>query len=190
MSEYQGSGVERYECYRALLIQLPGIFAAGIRMDEENNLREIHILASSERNPKQISRDIQSALFAAYGLDIDHRIIRSKVLRNPSKTPSPRGSSSRTAFAAKRFPTRWMKPVIPSRSFCSTTDRTMRERISVNIPSISGSWQPFRLPSTPCTRFLGATRFIIRWLPSACRSAASRSWSRCSNSWTKEALAS
>ena len=89
MLEYQGGGVERYdECYRALLTQLPGVFAAGIRMDEENNLREIHILASSERNPKQISRDVQSALFAAYGLDIDHRIISiAQLSENPIQSP-------------------------------------------------------------------------------------------------------
>jgi hypothetical protein len=33
------------------------------------------VLASSSRNPKQMARDIQSALLAAYNLDVDHRII-------------------------------------------------------------------------------------------------------------------
>ncbi len=59
---------------RKLIAQLPGIFSAGLRF-EDDHLIEIHILASTERNPKQISRDIQSAIFAAYSVEVDHRII-------------------------------------------------------------------------------------------------------------------
>lgn len=66
---------------RQMLSSLPGIFAAGLRFDEEQ-LVEIHILASNERNPKQIARDVQSALFAAYGLEVDHRIISIAQLPN------------------------------------------------------------------------------------------------------------
>jgi hypothetical protein len=62
------------EC-RALLNRLPGVFAAGIRTNEDGAINEIHVLASSSRNPKQMARDIQSALLAAYNLDVDHRII-------------------------------------------------------------------------------------------------------------------
>ena len=69
-----GINEQNAEQCRKLLTQLPGVFAAGLRF-EDHNLVEIHILASTERNPKQISRDIQSALFAAYGYEIDHRII-------------------------------------------------------------------------------------------------------------------
>jgi hypothetical protein len=62
------------EC-RALLNRLPGVFAAGIRTNAEGVINEIHVLASSSRNPKQMARDIQSALLAAFNLDVDHRII-------------------------------------------------------------------------------------------------------------------
>lgn len=59
---------------RQLLSSLPGVFAAGIRV-EDDHFSEIHVLASTERSAKQIARDIQSALFACYGIDVDHRII-------------------------------------------------------------------------------------------------------------------
>lgn len=62
------------EC-RALLNRLPGVFAAGIRTNSEGVINEIHVLASSSRNPKQTARDIQSALLAAFNLDVNHRII-------------------------------------------------------------------------------------------------------------------
>lgn len=61
------------QCHQ-MLTQLPGIFAAGIRMEDEQ-IVEIHILASTDRNAKQITRDVQSALFAAYNIEVDHRII-------------------------------------------------------------------------------------------------------------------
>lgn len=57
-----------------LLSALPGVFAARVRMEQEE-LVEVHVLASNVRSPKQIARDVQSALFAAYGMDVDHRII-------------------------------------------------------------------------------------------------------------------
>lgn len=59
---------------RQMLTRLSGIFAAGMRM-EGGQIVEIHILASTDRNPKQIARDVQSALFAAYNIEVDHRII-------------------------------------------------------------------------------------------------------------------
>lgn len=57
-----------------LLAQLPGVFAAGIRLDQ-GEMVEIHILASNARGAKQIARDVQSAIFAVYGVEVDHRII-------------------------------------------------------------------------------------------------------------------
>jgi len=70
------TGVHEYnsEQCREILSNLPDIFAVGLRFDEDQ-LVEIHVLASIERSPKQISRDIQSALYATYGIEVDHRII-------------------------------------------------------------------------------------------------------------------
>ena len=71
-SNIPASSIE--EC-RALINRLPGVFAAGIRTNGDGAINEIHVLASNSRNPKQMSRDIQSALLAAFNLDLDHRII-------------------------------------------------------------------------------------------------------------------
>jgi hypothetical protein len=37
--------------------------------------REVHVLASSGKPPKQVVRDIQSLAMASYGLALDHRIV-------------------------------------------------------------------------------------------------------------------
>ena len=57
-----------------LLTALPGVFAAGVRI-KGKEIVEIHVLASSDRGAKQVVRDVQSALFAAYGVEVDHRIV-------------------------------------------------------------------------------------------------------------------
>ncbi len=59
-----------------MLRLLPGVFAARFLADDQGEaLEAIHVLAHSARNAKQVVRDIQAALSAAYGLDIDHRIV-------------------------------------------------------------------------------------------------------------------
>ena len=71
------------EDIRTLLCQLPGVSAAGVQLaddadalrEDAEEIEEIHILANTSRNAKQIVRDVQSALFAAYGIRIDHRIV-------------------------------------------------------------------------------------------------------------------
>ena len=88
---------EHSETYRALLAQLPGVFAAGLRSDDSGMPTEIHILAAMDRNPKQIVRDVQSALFAAYGLEVDHRIISvAQLPQNPLDATDTPNSDEQT----------------------------------------------------------------------------------------------
>ena len=61
--------------YRELLSNLTGVFAANVDIAEDGSIREIHILGSQSRNPKQIARDVQSALASAFDVRVDHRII-------------------------------------------------------------------------------------------------------------------
>ena len=63
------------EDIRTLLCQLPGVNAAGVKFaDDErmDEIEEIHILADTTRGPKQVVRDVQSALFAAFGWQAQH----------------------------------------------------------------------------------------------------------------------
>ena len=64
------------EEYQELLSKIPGILNVRIIADADNNtLTEIHVLSNTSRSPKQIVRDIQSALLASYNIRIDHKII-------------------------------------------------------------------------------------------------------------------
>ncbi len=66
---------EQLKEYDALLCKLPGVLHVQFVLDEDGSVTELHVLASSGRQPKQIVRDIQSAMMAVYGIDIDHRVI-------------------------------------------------------------------------------------------------------------------
>ncbi len=61
--------------YEQALKQIRSVSAARIRMTEQGEIEEIHILAGGERNPKQIVRDVESVLVVQFGLEFDHKKI-------------------------------------------------------------------------------------------------------------------
>lgn len=63
------SGIER------LLSSLAGITSASVVRSRDGRLVEIHVLATPELHPKQIVRNVESALRAGFGIEIDRRIV-------------------------------------------------------------------------------------------------------------------
>ncbi|NLU35408.1 MAG: hypothetical protein GXX01_00045 [Clostridiales bacterium] len=63
------------ESYQNLLNKIPGVINTKVVANEEGKPTEIHVLADLSRGPKQIVRDVQSALLASYNLSVDHKII-------------------------------------------------------------------------------------------------------------------
>lgn len=55
--------------------QIKGVIAARIKANDQGDIEEVHILAGSERAPKQIVRDIESLLIAQFDVQIDHKKI-------------------------------------------------------------------------------------------------------------------
>jgi hypothetical protein len=63
-----------FESLQNMISKIDGVINIKLVI-EENDLKEVHILASSTRAPKQIVRDIESALLAAFDYRIDRKII-------------------------------------------------------------------------------------------------------------------
>lgn len=63
------------EQVEALLAQLPGVLSTRIVVNDWGAIEEVHVLATTERTPKQIVRDIESSLAARWGMDVDHKKI-------------------------------------------------------------------------------------------------------------------
>ena len=57
------------------LRQVQGVYACRIVLDPPNEISEVHVVGSSTRKPKQIVRDIESLLFAKFGLRVNYRKI-------------------------------------------------------------------------------------------------------------------
>jgi len=58
-----------------LIKKIQDIVSAKIITTEDGKISEIHVISDSERDPKQIARDIESALITSLGSRIDHKKI-------------------------------------------------------------------------------------------------------------------
>ena len=74
--------------WQELICRLEGVQAAQVLFAENGMPCEIHVLAGPEKSSKSLVRDIQSALTAQFGVQVDHRIISVAQL---SEGLAPRG---------------------------------------------------------------------------------------------------
>lgn len=61
--------------WQSLISKLTGVYASHVVFSETQEPIEIHVLASNSRNVKSIVRDVQSAISARYGIEVDYHII-------------------------------------------------------------------------------------------------------------------
>lgn len=64
----------------ATLGRLRGVLSSRIVVGAGGEIAEVHVMATAERGAKQIVRDVESALFANFGVRIDHRKISVAVM--------------------------------------------------------------------------------------------------------------
>ncbi len=57
------------------LDQIHGIYTSRVILDPNRDISEVHIVASTERKPKQIVRDIETMLFVKHSTKVDYRKI-------------------------------------------------------------------------------------------------------------------
>ena len=59
----------------SIVSRLKGIIAVSVVNDVNGDVSEVHVLAGSSRSPKQVVRDVESAVMARLGIVIDHKKI-------------------------------------------------------------------------------------------------------------------
>jgi hypothetical protein len=67
-----------------LLCNLPGVVSARIRTAADGSISEIHVLTTSDRQPKQTVRDVESALLSGFNIKIDHKKISIAQIKGPA----------------------------------------------------------------------------------------------------------
>lgn len=61
--------------WQELICRLDGVYAAKVVLSEDDAPEEIHILGGTSKSPKALTRDVQSALMASFGVEVDYRVI-------------------------------------------------------------------------------------------------------------------
>jgi len=70
------------------LADIAGVRAARVVGGEDGRIAEVHVLAAPGRAPKQLVRDIQSAVLTRFGITIDYRVVSVVQLeREPEPEP-------------------------------------------------------------------------------------------------------
>lgn len=88
-----------------LILTLPGVISARIIAGESGAIDQIHVLTTAELTPKQMVRNIESALIAHLAMRIDHRKIsvattteaKPKLLPEEARPPAGPGSAGMPA---------------------------------------------------------------------------------------------
>ena len=91
-----------------LLSSLAGVVSARVLLDYEGRIRELHVLATPELHPKQVVRNVESALSAGLGVEVDRRVVsvaqiegspaRAVEAAAPAEDPAAGGDSARVVL--------------------------------------------------------------------------------------------
>ena len=72
-----------------LILTLPGVVSAKIIESDSGAVEQIHVLTTAELTPKQVVRNIESALMAHLAMRVDHRKISVAITSEPKSRPTP-----------------------------------------------------------------------------------------------------
>lgn len=81
--------------FEEALLKIPQVRKAQVTGSGDRGLREIHVVTTAARSPKQTVRDVQSLVAAAFGVRIDHRIVSVVQL---DEDPAPDRSAARVVI--------------------------------------------------------------------------------------------
>jgi hypothetical protein len=71
------------------ILRLRDVHSCSITTDETGRISEVHVVASTDRTPKMIARDVETILKAEFGIDIDYRKIGVVLINSLADTPAP-----------------------------------------------------------------------------------------------------
>ncbi len=83
MGSNQNRPSDSFTLAERLLSNLPGVLSARINTGADGDISEIHMLTDHNRAPKQIVRDVESALLSGFNIEVDHKRISVAQLRKP-----------------------------------------------------------------------------------------------------------
>ena len=79
--------LEQAARWQQLLCRLESVETAHVVFAPDGSPAEVHVLARAGKNAKAVARDVQSALCAGFGVEVDHKIISVAQL-HPALAPA------------------------------------------------------------------------------------------------------
>ena len=90
-----------------LIKNLKSVINCRILLNDNDSIKEVHIVANESRSAKQISRDVQSILATVYGIEMDYKKISIAQVKDTPQTHEERRlrikSIERTSMQSKYF---------------------------------------------------------------------------------------
>jgi hypothetical protein len=83
-----------------LLASLAGVLSAHVVREAGGRITEIHILATAGLHPKQVVRNVESALSAGLGIEIDRRVVSVAQVRTAESIADGNGSLAESGSGA------------------------------------------------------------------------------------------
>lgn len=97
-----------------LLGALAGVVSAHIVTDAAGRMVEIHVLSTPDLHPKQVVRNVESALSAGLGIQVDRRIVSVAQIRTESangrRPAAPAAPATAAAAESTPAPGAWVRP--------------------------------------------------------------------------------
>jgi hypothetical protein len=99
VDESEGGSLDLAEV-EAELCRLPDVAAVRIVADGVGRPVEVHVLAHTGKQPKQVVRDVQSVALASFGIELDRRIV-SVVQLGPNGSSQPETTPTEATTRAR-----------------------------------------------------------------------------------------
>lgn len=80
----------------SVIASLTNVLSTRVVMGRNDTIEEIHVLTDSSRTPKQFVRDVESALMARFGIDLDHKKVSIAQTQNGKQ---PKIADTRLKFS-------------------------------------------------------------------------------------------
>ena len=149
----------------SLIAALTGVLAARVVTNPYGRIEEIHVLADEQLHPKQMVRNIESALSAGLGVSVDRRLVSIAQVRGDPDAFEPPPVEETTAPAAPAPPSHVHDAAANRFIFVGYDARTQPDleaacRVTIKRGSevISGTGTG---PSTPLGRAQAAARAVF-----------------------------
>ena len=139
MDDAEGGSLDLAEV-EAELCRLPDVAAVRIVADSVGRPVEVHVLAHTGKQPKQVVRDVQSVALASFGIELDRRIV-SVVQLGPNgastaEAPSENHMTRRRASPQPSHRARGCARPCRSPSRTATTKPSGTPKVRLPVPRV------------------------------------------------------